>query len=121
MAANRKASMALALALSLAGGLAVAGGGGGLCYEQMWSGIKQSTDLGGGRCDGFTNCPASIKCYAGRVSLNIGSTVTMQVPCEKYKGGTWDESKQRCVGGERIYPSPWSDEIKVEVCTDGCN
>lgn len=118
---KRRAATCVA-AVCAAAGLAWAGAGDPvLCFEQMWAGIIQYEDLGGERCKTYTNCPKAIRCFAGRVSLRIARTETMQVTCQTYGGGTWDPVKGRCVGGDLDDPTQMSDVIKVEVCMDGCN
>ncbi len=116
-----RASICVA-AIGMATGLACAGiGDPVLCFEQMWVGITQFEDLGGERCKTYTNCPKEIRCLAGRVNLRIARTESMQVTCQTFGGGTWDPVKGRCVGGDLDDPQQMSDEIKVEVCLDGCN
>jgi hypothetical protein len=118
MVPSRAACVIVAACL---GGVALAGGGSGSCFEQMWSGIKQSEDLGGKKCAEFSNCPKSIRCYAGRISLTLARTEFMSVMCRSYSGGTWDPAKGRCVGGTLKPSGPMSEDIWVEVCVDACN
>lgn len=115
---------AAALTICVAGGIAAAGAGGGMvdCFEQMWGGAKQREDLGGTRCKAYENCPTALRCYAGRVNLRFARTETMSVLCTRFKGGTWDPVKRKCVGGElQTTGAGETGLIPVEVCLDGCN
>lgn len=99
---------------------AVAGEGGGGCWDQLWAGLKQSTGVGAERCVRYTNCPTAVKCYPGSLFLTIGTPVQMEVGCKYYAGGTWDPVKKRCVGGEQ-HDTEETANVMVTPCTDGCN
>lgn len=110
------------VAAACLGGVALADiGGPAVCFEQMWSGIKQTETLGGKKCSSYDDCPKSIKCYAGRVFLTVAGSQIRSVACRRYTDGTWDDAKGRCVGGTQEETGPMSPEIIVEVCENGCN
>ena len=90
------------------------------CYNQLWSGLTQSTGVGEERCAKYTNCPVSIKCYPGGPYLIAGDVESQNVSCKKYVGGQWDPQKGRCVGGD---PETTEETVTISVqkCSNGCN